>query len=465
MFNALRGQEPGFYKRLWMLSLPMIFQNIITFSLSLADTFMVSQLGNMEMAAVTTANIPAFVLNSLIFGTQNGLGILSSQYWGRNDTRSINRCLGVACMVGASLTLAIALVLAAFPVTVMDLLSNSHDLSLIGAPYLRIIGFAFFFNMISSAYISARRSVEDTAFGMKVFGLSGALNIVLNYLLIFGKCGFPALGVAGAAIATLLSRVSEVVVCLISALRCRSLPFAPDAFFRPGMDMLRRFLRYSAPVVLNEAVWGTGTSLITVILGHAASSVELLAAHAVMGNMNRLLQVVCYALGGASAVLIGKSIGAGKSRSQVQSLGRTLLTFSTSIGGGIAVVTLALIPVLFRPYIFPLFKLVGESARIATALAVTGFAAIPIRAYIFTALIGVLRAGGDVNRAVAIDLLPLWLIGLPTMALVVLVLQWGCWPIAVAMILEDSIKVPLCAIRIHSGKWVHDVTTEGGDPA
>jgi Na+-driven multidrug efflux pump len=228
--------------------------------------------------------------------------------------------------------------------------------------------------------------------------------------------------------------------------------------------MLRRFLRYSAPVVLNEAAWGTGSSLITVILGHAASSVELLAAHAVMGNMNRLLQVVCYALGGATAVLIGKAIGEGKRSSQVQALGNTLLSFSSAIGCGISAVTLLLIPVLFQPYIFPLFNLTGESARIATALAVTGFLAISIRAYIFTALIGVLRAGGDVSAVVAIDLLPLWFIGLPVMALVVLVLQWGCWPIAVAMILEDSIKVPLCAARIRTGKWVHDVTTEGGEP-
>ncbi|MBQ7777573.1 MAG: MATE family efflux transporter [Oscillibacter sp.] len=462
MFKHLRGREPGFYKRLLMLSLPLILQNIITFSLGLADTFMVSQLGNMEMAAVTTANIPVFVLNSIIFGTQNGLGILCSQYWGRGDTRSINRCLGVACMVGAAITLTISLLMALFPVPIMDLLSNRHDLSLLGAPYLQIIGFSYMFNMLSSAYISARRSVEDTAFGMKVFAVSGGMNIVLNYLLIYGKCGFPALGVAGAAIATLLSRVAEVVICVVSALRCKQLPFEADAFLRPGMEMLRRFLRYSAPVVLNETVWGTGSSLITVILGHAVLSVELLAAHAVMGNMNRLLQVVCYALGGTTAVLIGKSIGEGKTRDQVQALGRTLLSFSTAIGAGIAVAALLLIPVLFQPVIFPLFKLVGETARIATALAVTGFAAIPIRAYIFTALIGVLRAGGDVNTAVAIDLLPLWLAGVPAMALVVLVLQLGCWPIAITMILEDSIKVPICAARIRTGKWVHDVTREGG---
>ena len=463
MFKHLRGQEPGFYKRLWLLSLPMIFQNIITFSLSLADTFMVSQLGNLEMAAVTTANIPAFVLNSLIFGTQNGLGILSSQYWGRKDTHSINRCLGVACMVGASLTLAISLILAAFPVAIMDLLSNNHRLSLIGAPYLRIIGFAYLFNMISSSYISARRSVEDTAFGMKVFGASGALNVALNWLLIFGKCGFPALGVAGAALATLIARMMEVVICLISALRCKRLPFEAAAFCRPGSDMLRRFLRYSAPVVLNEAAWGTGSSLITVILGHAASSVELLAAHAVMGNMNRLLQVVCYALGGATAVLIGKAIGEGKRSSQVQALGNTLLSFSSAIGCGISAVTLLLIPVLFQPYIFPLFNLTGESARIATALAIASFACIPIHAYAISAITGVLRAGGDVTWSTVVDVAPQWLFAIPLTALVALVLQAPPIVIAFATHAENLLKVPLCLRRVSGGKWIHDVTVSQED--
>ena len=107
---------------------------------------------------------------------------------------------------------------------------------------------------------------------------------------------FSTVTLSGAlyALATLIARISEVVICLISALRCKHLPFEPAAFCRPGADMLRRFLRYSAPVVLNEAAWGTGTSLITVILGHAVMSVELLAAHAVMGNMNRLLQEKCH---------------------------------------------------------------------------------------------------------------------------------------------------------------------------
>ena len=457
MFKHLR-REPGFYKRLWTLSLPVILQNIITFSLGLADTFMVSQLGNEEMAAVTTANIPVFMITSMIFGVQNGLSILASQYWGKHDKRSINRCLGVACMLGSTTVLAMALIMAAFPVPIMDLLSNRHDLSLLGAPYLRIIGFSYLFNALSSAYVSARRSVEDTSFGMKVFAVSGLTNIVLNSLLIYGKFGFPAWGVAGAAIATLLSRILEFSICVVCALRSKRLPFEANAFFRPGWDTMRRFIRYSAPVFLNEAFWGLGTSLTTVILGYTVNSVAMLAANAVIGNLNRLLQVTCFALGMSTAVVLGKSIGEGQNKETVQSLARSLLSFAVLMGTVIGILALILIPTLFVPVVFPVFKLFGESAHIATILAITFFAVIPMRAYIFTALIGVLRAGGDVNSAVAIDLVPLWLLGLPVMALVALVLQLGPWPIAIAMLLEDAVKVPFCASRIRSGKWIHDVT-------
>ena len=107
MLNHLR-REPGFYKRLWKLSLPIILQNLITFSLGLIDTFMVSQLGNEEMAAVTTANVPVFLLISIVFGVQSGLGILVSQYWGSGDVKSINRALGVASFIGTGITAVLA---------------------------------------------------------------------------------------------------------------------------------------------------------------------------------------------------------------------------------------------------------------------------------------------------------------------------------------------------------------------
>lgn len=456
--SSFSSRNPGFYKRLWTLSLPVILQNLITFSLGLIDTFMVSQLGNKEMAAVTTANVPVFLLISIVFGVQSGLGILVSQYWGKGDTRSINRAIGVAAFIGTGITVVLAVVFFLFPVQVMDLLSNSHELSLLGAPYLRVIGFSYVFNMLSSIYASAQRSVENTTFGMKLFGFSTLVNTGLNYLLIFGHGGFPALGVAGAAIATLLARVSEFAICVVCAVRSRVIPLDLTALLHPGMDMARRFLKYASPVVLNEAAWGLGNSLLTVILGYTDNSVEMLAANAVMGNLSRLLLVVCFGLGAATAVLVGKAIGEGQSYQDVLKLSQELLRFSTLIGAGIAVLSLLLIPTLFVPVLFPMFKLYGESIAIATALAVTAFAGIPLHAYAISAVTGVLRAGGDVAYATALDLLPQWVICLPITALCALVLKSGYWSIAIAIQVECIVKVPFCIRRVRGGTWIHDVT-------
>ena len=335
---------PGFYGYLWRLTGPIALQNLITFSLGLIDTLMVSWLGNTQMAAVTTANVPVFLLISIVFGVQSGLGILVSQYWGKKDMESISRAIGVAAMLGTGITLVLAVVLFLWPVQIMDLLSNKHELSVLGAPYLKLIGFSYVFNMLSSIYVSAMRSAENSGFGMKLFGVSTLLNTGMNYLLIFGKCGLPALGIQGAAIATLLSRVAEFLICLVCALRSRILPLDLGAFLRPGWEMLRRFVKYSTPVILNETAWGLGNSLLTVILGYTDNSVEMLAANAVMGNLNRLFLVVCFGLGAATAVMIGKAIGQGQSHREVMDLSRTLLVFTLLVGTGLAAVSRALVP-------------------------------------------------------------------------------------------------------------------------
>ena len=283
MLQALK-RDKAFYRYLVSLTAPIALQNLITFSLGLIDTLMVSRLGNDEMAAVTAANVPVFLLISIVFGVQSGVGILISQYWGKKDLTSISRVIGVAAFLGVSLALIVAVVLFAWPVAIMDLLSNKHHLSLLGAPYLRLIGFSYVFNMLSSIYVSAQRSVENAGFGMKLFGMSTVLNTGLNYLLIFGKCGFPMLGVEGAALATLLSRVAEFAVCLFCALRSKVIPLDLKALLRPGWEMLRRFVKYASPVMGNELFWGLGNSLLTVVLGHMTISVEFLAANAVMAT-------------------------------------------------------------------------------------------------------------------------------------------------------------------------------------
>ncbi len=461
MLQSLR-REPGFYKRLWLLSAPMILQNIITTSLGFADIFMVGLLGNAEMAAATAANVPVFIIQVVIFGFQSGLAVLVSQYWGRGDTGSINRCLGVALYAVTGFSTLLALITFLFPAQVLRLITPNEELVSLAVRYIQIVGFSYIFNGVSSIYAGVQRSTEFPAFGMILFGVSMCVNTFLNYVLIFGRFGAPAMGITGAAAATLASRAVEFIIAAAFALRSKRLPLQWSCILRPGKAVLKSFLTYSTPVVCNEAMWSIGTSMLTVIMGHMANSQDMLAAYALIGNIDKLSTVVCFGLAGSAAVIVGKEIGQGRSKERVYDVSWTLLLASMLVGGVVMAVLLILLPVFFRPVLFPLFKLAPGAAEVASYLSVVYAVFMPMRAFDITNITGVLRAGGDAKTASLIDICPLWLAAIPLMALTGLVFHAPTWVVCIAMQAENMIKCPLGLVRFRSRKWINDVTKAAG---
>ena len=460
MFRALH-RESGFYRRLWTLAAPMILQNIITTSLGFADIFMVGLLGNAEMAAATAANVPVFIIQVVIFGFQSGMAVLVSQYWGRGDTDSINRCLGVALYAVTGFSTLLALITFLFPAQVLRLITPNEELVDLAVRYIQIVGFSYIFNGISSIYAGIQRSTEYPKFGMLLFGVSMCVNTFLNFVLIFGHFGAPAMGITGAAVATLTSRVVEFVIAAVFALSSRRLPLRWSCILRPGRAIVRSFLTYSTPVVCNEAMWSIGTSMLTVIMGHMANSQDMLAAYALVGNIDKLSTVVCFGLAGSAAVIVGKEIGQGHSRERVYEVSWTLLLVSMLVGGAVMALLLVLLPTFFRPVLFPLFQLAPGAAEAATYLAVVYAVFMPMRAFDITNITGVLRAGGDARVASLIDIGPLWLAAIPLMALAGLVLDAPTWVVCIAMQAENLLKCPIGLIRFHSRKWINDVTRSG----
>ena len=457
MFRALH-RESGFYRRLWTLAAPMILQNIITTSLGFADIFMVGLLGNAEMAAATAANVPVFIIQVVIFGFQSGMAVLVSQYWGRGDTDSINRCLGVALYAVTGFSTLLALITFLFPAQVLRLITPNEELVDLAVRYIQIVGFSYIFNGISSIYAGIQRSTEYPKFGMLLFGVSMCVNTFLNFVLIFGHFGAPAMGITGAAVATLTSRVVEFVIAAIFALSSRRLPLRWSCILRPGRAIVRSFLTYSTPVVCNEAMWSIGTSMLTVIMGHMANSQDMLAAYALVGNIDKLSTVVCFGLAGSAAVIGGKEIGQGHSRERVYEVSWTLLLVSMLVGGAVMALLLVLLPTFFRPVLFPLFQLAPGAAEAATYLAVVYAVFMPMRAFDITNITGILRAGGDARVASLIDIGPLWLAAIPLMALTGLVLHAPTWVVCIAMQAENLLKCPIGLVRFHSRKWINDVT-------
>lgn len=460
MLRFLR-REPGFYRNTWMLALPIILQNLVTTSLGFVDTFMVGLLGQAELSAVTAANTPIFLVQIIIFGLLSGLAVLVSQYWGKHDTEAINRCMGIALYTGVSLAALIALALFLAPRQVMALVTDNALLIQLGAPYLRIVGFSYVFNTASSVYVGVQRSTENPSMGLTVFTVSMVLNTFLNYVLIFGKFGAPALGITGAALATLTARAVEFVITFGYALRDRRIPLLPAALLHPGTAFVGDFLKYSTPVLVNDSLWGLGTTLITAVIGHMAISEEMLAAYAIMGNIEKFSTVACYGISGASAVIVGKRIGQGASKEEVYEVSWCMLLLTVLVGLVVSASLAALLPTVFIPYLYPLFHLEGLSLEIAATMCVVFVFMMPTKAFDITNISGVLRAGGDVRVSAVIDVGSVWLVALPITALSALVFEAPVALVCLGIQAEGLSKVPLGIWRLRSRKWINDVTREG----
>ena len=212
-------QAPGFYKQVAFLAAPIVLQNLITSALGMADTFMVGMLGEAPMAAVTLANIPLFVVQLFIFGVQSGSSVLISQYWGKQEMESINRVLGVALWVVMVVSTLFAGVLLVCPVEFLSLFGNEPEVIALAAQYGSIAGFSYVCNAFTMMYVAAYRSMERPQLGLYILVASMTINTFLNWVLIFGKLGCPALGIEGAAIATVIARGIEFSIALFYILR------------------------------------------------------------------------------------------------------------------------------------------------------------------------------------------------------------------------------------------------------
>ena len=456
MFTYMK-QKPGFYKQVFFFSSPIVLQNLITSALGMADTFMVGMLGEVPMAAVTLANIPLFVVQLFIFGVQSGSSVLNSQYWGRQELESINRVLGVALWVVVLVSSLFAAVLLVCPVEFLSLFGNEPEVIELAAQYGSIAGLSYVCSAFTMMYVAAYRSMERPQLGMYILVASMTLNTFLNWVFIFGKLGAPALGVRGAALATLIARMMEVVIVVVHMARSRFFRVRLRLLLRPGMDMFRRFLRYGSLVVFNETTWGLGSSIFPTIMGHMAGSTEILAAYTVAGNIDKICMVVSFGLGSTAAIIIGREVGAGRPQ-QVRQTGAVMCTLALMCGTGIGLLLFLFARLIAPAWVFPLFKMSARSASIAVMMMTVQAAVRPLRDFNGVAITGVLRGGGDVRMATIIDTAPQWLIAIPAAVLLGSVLKLDILWVYLSMTLENIVKFVLGLRRIRSDNWIRDLT-------
>lgn len=446
-------------RQLFTLAVPIVIQNIVNMSLSLMDTFMVGALGEAELAGVTLANSLFFVVSLFVIGIQSGSSVLISQYWGKNDTATINRVLGLGMYCAGAVTLISALALTLFPVQILSITSNDAELVRIAAEYARIVAFSYVLNGFVLLYLGAQRSMENPRMGMLVLMISMALNTVLNYILIFGKLGAPAMGVAGAALATLISRVVEFLITLGFALYSTGFRLQFRRLLIPGRAIVGDFVRFCAPVVINETLWGIGFSLYPIIIGHMENSASSVAAFTIAQSIERISSCFYFGVGHAAAVIIGKRLGGSRSEN-VYPLAKRLCFVSFFFGVGAGLLLALLVLTVVGPLVLPVFKATAETVGLAKIMLYITCVAVPARAVNFTIIVGILRGGGDVTAGMVIDICSMLLLAVPLAALVGLGLGWGVVWVYAVMCAEEIWKFFASTWRFRTKKWIRNVTRE-----
>ncbi|MDR1733515.1 MAG: MATE family efflux transporter [Oscillospiraceae bacterium] len=450
--NTLHA-EPGFYGALARIALPTAGANLLSNAIGLADTFMVGSLGDSALSATTLANKYGFIFWLFLFGVVSGGSVLSSQYFGKRDFVSIEKILCVSLRFTLGIGLLFSLGAAFCPLQIMRLFTNLQEIITLGAGYLRIISPTFLIMSFTVGYYSFLRSVERANLGLAAQGTTFCTNTFFNAVFIYGLLGAPAMGVNGAALGTLLARIVELLIILVYAATARGrLHISPKRILLADGGFTRDFVKYAAIVVMNESLWGIGTSIHSAIYGRMSTAV--VAASSLVLSVGAMASVLGFSVANAAGVFIGKTVG----RNQFDKTrrdARILLRLSLVI----AVLYAAIMGAagLFLPDL-RYFALSEEARSLAKEMFLIRAVTDGVAVVNCVVLVGILRGGGDTKFVAVIDVIFMYGVALPLGALGALVFGWPPAAVMAVLASDEVLKLSLALYRYKTGRWMNNVT-------
>ncbi|ONI45052.1 MATE family efflux transporter [Candidatus Epulonipiscioides gigas] len=444
-------KDKSFYKMLIGITLPITLQNLINVAVGMADTLMLGQLGEVELSASALSGQLFFIFLVVNFGLGGGSSILISQYWGKQDVTKIRTIIGIMYKVSMSLSIIFILIALCIPRQFIGIFTDDIRVINLGENYLRIISIGYIFYSLTNCTVMAFRSVKTVNISIVIYGLSLFINIFLNWIFIFGNLGAPELGVIGAAIATVIARITEFTIVLIYIkFFDKKIRLNLDIFKTTDKDLRNDFIITTTPVVINELIWSIGSAMITVIVGRLGT--EVVAANSIGNVVNQFVTVFIYALSGAASVIIGNTIGAGEYQ-KTKDASFTIIFCITILG-----VLAGIIVFISRSFVVSFYNVSELTKTFAMQIMLVNSFIICFQAVANTTNVGMLRAGGDVKFVLINDLIFMWLIAIPVGFIGAFV--WGLPVIAVFCIIRiDEILKSTCAIiRLLSFKWIRNMT-------
>nr|WP_122012472.1 MATE family efflux transporter [Maliibacterium massiliense] len=444
----------AYYRQLALLAAPIMLQNLLGALMYIADTVMIANVGDVEVAALGLCNQLAFMVQLFMFGISSGAAVYLSQYWGARDFKSIYRVktLSVACSFSIA-TLCCAAVLIA-PEGILRLFSNKDEAVEVvrrGAQYLRIVGPGYMLYALSFSLGMVLKATESPRLPMLAAVAGVSVNVAINYVLIFGHLGFPAMGVQGAAVGTVAGYSVELLMILFVCWRQNNVAaLRPSAFARPSGRFAAHYFKGALPVFANEVLWSLGTTMYSVVF--IRMGIVQYTAIALVGIVDKLVHVVGTGLANASGVLVGKNVGEGNAPG-AKAAARRSLGAAAALGSVMLLLVLAGRGVVYH---LPI-KASAQARDLAYATLASLAVLMPVKYCNLVGYVGILRAGGDPRFCLIAEMSGMWLWSVPMAFLVGLGLGWTLPYVYLIAYSDEFLRVVPCFLRLRSGKWVKNL--------
>ncbi len=447
--------DRAFYRKLFSVMVPMLVQSLITNFVNLLDNVMVGQVGTEPMSGVAIVNQLLFVFNLCVFGGLAGAGIFTAQFYGKNDQEGVRQSMRMKIWIAAATVLIFGLLLLFFGPQLIGLFlhEGKENLDLaatlrFGETYLHVMLLQIIPFAVTQIYASTMRGTGETMLPMRAGIAAVLVNLSFNYILIFGKLGFPALGVVGAAVATVLARLVEMLIVVVWAHRhTEKLPYIPGLYstLRVPGDLTRQVLLLGMPLLVNELLWSGGMTVLNQC--YSLRGLEVVSAFNISSTVGNLFFCVFIATGDSISILIGQLLGAGELERAVDE-DRKLIAFSAALSLLVSCVMFLVAPLIPR-----LYNTTETVRLLAVRLLLIWAAFTPLHAY-SNACYFTLRSGGKTLITFAFDSMFVWVLQLP---LAFVLSRFTAVPILPMYAMVEGMNLVKCIIglaMLKSRKWV-----------
>ncbi|MCD8365875.1 MAG: MATE family efflux transporter [Clostridiales bacterium] len=446
-------KDKSFYKTLFRMLIIVALQNIVAYSVNMADNIMLGSYSQEALSGAATVNQIFFMVQQFALSIGNALVALSAQYWGQHRPGPIRTLTGISLKLGLIISAVILLICGFFPELVLRIFTNSPEIIAEGKAYLLMVMWSFALFIITNILMAALRAVGTVNISFYISVVSLIVNVGINYVLIFGKFGMPEMGIRGAAVGTLIARMLELVIVVIYIAKIdRKLHLFQRDMWHYNRELKQDYTKVYLPIMCAQVLWGVSVPMQTAILGHL--SADAIAANSVATTFYQYLKVVVIAMSSTSAVMIGNAIGRGE-RQHIRAAGRTLSVIDVIIG-----VALGLALIALRKPLLSLYSLNDNATMLALRLIVLmGFIMIGM-SYQMPVSFGVIQGGGDTTFTMKMNMICTWCIVMP---LSFMAAFWWKWPVVLVVLVIQSDQIFKCLpVYLHFRKyqWMKKLTRE-----